>query len=77
MIQEASNRVREIRVMPEFDDFVNVIKLKISLFQWIKDIYRTDCFMEYDRRDTKPFYHGLLQQLSNYVKLAFKKVYYK
>ena len=76
-IQEASNRVREILVMPEFDDFVNVIKHKISLFQWIKDIYRTDCFMEYDRRDTKPFYHGLLQQLSNYVKLVFKKVFYK
>ena len=76
-IQEASNRVREILVMPEFDDFVNVIKHKISLFQWIKDIYRTDCFMEYDKRDTKPFYHGLLQQLSNYVKLVLKKVFYK
>lgn len=76
-VQEASNRVREILVMPEFDDFVNVIKHKISLFQWIKDIYRTDCFMEYDRRDTKPFYYGLLQQLSNYVKLVLKKVFYK
>ena len=76
-IQEASNRVREVLVMPEFDDFVNVIKHKISIFQWIKDVLRTDYFMEYDKRDTKPFYHGLLQQLSNYVKLAFKKVYYK
>ena len=63
--------------MPEFDDFVNVLKHKISLLQWIKDIHRTDCFMEYDKRDTKPFYHGLQQQLLNYVKLGLKKVHFK
>ena len=76
-IQEASNRVREVLAMPEFDDFVDVLTHTISIFQWIKDVLRTDCFMEYDKRDTKPFYHGLLQQLSNYVKLVFKKVFYK
>ena len=74
-IQEISNDIRDTIVMPEFDDFINVLKRKISIFQWIKDIYKTNCFMEYDKSDTKPFYCGLCQQLLSFAKLAVKKLY--
>lgn len=71
---EASRTVRKTIVMPEFDDFVNVLKHRISLKQWIKDVQRTECFMEYDKTDTKPFYIGLRQQIINYLKLGFRKL---
>lgn len=74
-IQEASRTVRNTIVMPEFDDFVNVLKRKISLCQWIKDIRKTDCFMEFDKTDKKPFYVGLRQQIANYCKLVFRKLH--
>lgn len=72
---ETGNLIRKTIVMPEFDDFINVLKRKITLLQWIKDIRKTDHFMEYDKTDTKPFYIGLCQQISGYCKLVFKKIH--
>ena len=72
---ESSKAVREVLVMPEFDDFVNVLKRKVSFLQWIKDVHKTDCFMEYDKSDTKPFYRGMRHQLSNYIKMGLKKIH--
>ena len=75
--KEAARVVRETIVMPEFDDFVNVLKRKISLSKWIKDICRTDCFMEYDKTDREPFKVGLRQQIGNYYKLVCRKLHIK
>lgn len=74
-IEESKKAIKETLVMPEFDDFVNVLKRKISLRQWIRDVRQTDCFMEYDKSDMKPFYVGLVQQFSNYFKLFFRKLH--
>lgn len=72
---EAKHEIKETIVMPEYDDFVNVLKRKISLVDWIKDVRRTDCFMEYDKTDKRPFYIGLRAQLTNYFKLFLKKIH--
>ena len=72
---EATNSIRNIIVMPEFDDFVNVLKRNISLWQWFKDIRRTDHFMEYDKTDKRPFFIGLRQQFFNYGKLILFKLH--
>jgi len=74
-IEESKKEIKETLVMPEFDDFVNVLKGNISLRQWIRDVRQTDCFMEYDKSDIKPFYVGLVQQFSNYFKLFFRKLH--
>ena len=66
---------KEVYVMPEFDDFLNVLKRKMSLFQWIKEVRRTDCFMEYDKSDKRPFFVGLRLQLDNYFRFALRKLY--
>lgn len=73
--REIANEVSDTVVMPEFDDFVNVLKHKISITRWIKDINHTDHFMEYDRRDIKPFIYGVKQQLANYLKIAINKIH--
>lgn len=46
---------RSLYCMPEFDDIIFVLKGKLSLFKWIKDVRRTTSFMEYDKDDKAPF----------------------
>ena len=48
--------IKEIYVMPEFTDFSMMLKGKVSFIQWIKDVAQTDCFMEFDKKDMRPFF---------------------
>lgn len=48
--------VKKIVMMPEFQDIKLVLQRKVSLGQWLKDCKRTDFFMEYDKKDPKPFW---------------------
>lgn len=59
--------MKEVIVMPEFNDFDNVKKRKITLLHWISDIIKTDRFMEYDRQDSKPFWVQLYRLLRSKV----------
>lgn len=61
--------IKPVFVMPEFDDMAQMFHRKVSFFQWLRDIYSTDCFMEFDRRDRKPFYYRVLDMLG----VAFRK----
>lgn len=53
-IDESS--VHSVYVMPEFADISLLWHRKLNLFVWLKDIYRTDRFMEYDQYDKAPFW---------------------
>lgn len=46
---------KTVYVMPEFADLSLFAHRKLGLCQWLKDIKRTDRFMEYDKYDKKPF----------------------
>lgn len=67
--------IRRILVMPEFDDFVLVLKRKVSFLQWLKDIKRSDSFMDYSRDDKKPFYSRLLSFISFLFKYSIKIIW--
>lgn len=56
------NKINPIYVMPEFNDFLLVLHGKVTLWKWLKDFHKTDCFMEYSKSDKKPFFYriGLL-----------------
>ncbi len=58
--------VKEVYIMPEFNDFRNVISRRISIFQWLKDVVRTDCFMEFSFMDQKPFWAYLRTKIKHY-----------
>lgn len=51
--------MREVFVMPEIEDFHNVMIGKLSLWQWLRDIKKTDRFMEYSKYDQSPFWQKL------------------
>ena len=54
--EEVSNVIKDIFVMPEFDDLMLLLKRKVSLITWLKDYKRTTTFMEYCDKDPKPYY---------------------
>lgn len=53
----------KILMMPELQDFKLVLQRRVSLVQWLKDWKRTDFFMEYDKKDKKPFFYAVLNKL--------------
>ncbi|MDE6284841.1 MAG: ATP-grasp domain-containing protein [Bacilli bacterium] len=60
--------VKNIFVMPEFQDCKLVLEGKLSPFIWLKDLLRTDCFLEWDKYDKKPFFKAFIDKIEN----AFK-----
>ncbi len=61
--QELEIKVNSVYVMPEFDDLSFVRHRQISLLNWIRDIIKTDRFMEFDKKDQKPFWSLLLKTI--------------
>lgn len=53
----------KILMMPELQDFKLVLQRRLSFVQWLKDWKRTDYFMEYDKKDKKPFFYAVLNKL--------------
>lgn len=60
---EELSEVRKITIMPEFQDFKLVLQHKVSLWQWLRDVRRTDSFLDWNRKDKRPFFRYLLNKL--------------
>ena len=72
---EVNNTVRPITVMPELVDIAQMIRGRISLLQWIKDVNETDCFIYYNKEDKKPFYFQLGYMIRQKIKGFFQKIF--
>jgi predicted ATP-grasp superfamily ATP-dependent carboligase len=68
--QLLASEIKPVYVMPEFDDMAQMLHGKVSLYHWLRDIHRTDCFMEYDKNDKKPFFY----RIGDMFKVAFRKI---
>ena len=55
--------MREVLVMPEFNDIDNAIHRRISWSKWLKDIRATDRFMEFSKHDQKPFWMYIFKRI--------------
>lgn len=49
--------IRTIDSMVEFNDFNFVLKRKVGLFQWIRELKNSECKYFYSKDDPKPFKH--------------------
>ena len=67
---EISNKINDIYVMPEFDDFILVLKRKVLLRTWWNDYKRTTTFMEYSNDDPKPY----IVRKRQFIKRLLKKI---
>lgn len=70
---ELVHSFRDIYVMPEFDDFFLIIKKRLNIFLWLKDVFKTSCFMEFSKNDMKPFF----RRINDVINMIFKKLYMK
>lgn len=60
---------RPFNVMSEFEDLrISCLHGNVSLIQWLKDVYNTDCFQIYDKHDKAPFFYTLWDKLRDYFK---------
>ena len=65
-----SSKMRPVYVMPEFTDLNHIAQGRLKVTTWIRDLFRTDRFMEFDRRDRAPFN----QLFCSYCKRCFRKL---
>ena len=55
--------MKEVFVMPEFNDIGNAIHGRISWIKWLMDVKHTDRFMEFSKYDQKPFWMYIFNRL--------------
>ncbi len=61
--KEIANNIQDIFVMPEIDDFRCFVKTgKMSIIKWFKDVKKSSVFMEFDKRDIKPFVFAIIRK---------------
>lgn len=60
---EELKEVKKILVMPEFQDFKLVLQHKIKLRQWLRDIKNTNSFLDWNRKDKKPFFMFIFSKI--------------
>ena len=53
---EKNKEIKSVYVMPDMAELKLLVTRQISLKEYISDFKKTDRFMEYDRRDMKPFW---------------------
>lgn len=68
------SKVKHVYVMPEFADISLLVHHKLGLKSWLKDVRRTDRFMEYDKRDKAPFWQLLKESLSRGIRKVENKI---
>ena len=69
----AKSQMKPVYVMPEFADISLIAHGQLNVFTWLKDIRRTDRFMEFDKHDKGPFY----QLVKEFVVRGFRKIEHK
>lgn len=57
----------EIESMVENKDFSHVMRRKIGLCQWIKELKGAQCKFLYNKNDKRPFYACLCEQMTNKI----------
>jgi len=58
------------------DDFKHVIRRELSLYQWIKDVCRKDCFWYMiEKKDWKPFIYYILYRINRKIANITKNVH--
>lgn len=67
---DKKDSMKSVYVMPEFDDAILLLKGRVDVLTWLKDLSKTNCFMEFSSKDVKPFFYALY----SFVKRTFRYV---
>lgn len=50
-------------MMNLFLDFKTIFQKQVSITKWIKQLFKTSCFLDYNNKDIKPFFYFFLHKL--------------
>lgn len=64
------SRMRSVYVMPEFTDLRHIAQGNLKTTTWLRDLFKTNRFMEFDKKDIAPFN----QLFFSYFKRGIKKL---
>lgn len=64
-IAEANKQIMPKYVMPDSAEIRLLVTKQINLFQYLGDLLKTDRFMEFDRKDQKPFWKLMQMKVKN------------
>lgn len=63
--KELEREVKSVYVTPEFSETKLMLTRQISLWNYINDMRRTNRFMDYDKKDPKPFWYELFYKFKH------------
>ncbi len=69
-LEEKQTFEKPVYFMPEFEDFINVIKLKVNPFSWLKQLHGVKACAIYNKNDMGPFWCGM----SDFIKRIIRKI---
>ena len=67
---DTNPKIAEITSIVEFPDFIHVLRRKVSIFRWIKQLRNSDCRYYYSNKDRTPYNEYRKQ----FVKFLVKKI---
>jgi len=67
--QEKNNKVKSVYVMPDMAELKLLVTRQISLKDYISDLRKTNRFMEYDKKDKKPFWKLIKHHLCSILSI--------
>lgn len=60
---EKNNTIIPQYVMPDMAELKLLLTRQISVLQYLGDLFKTNCFMEFDKHDIKPFLRMITQRI--------------
>lgn len=60
---ETKTNIKSVYVMPDIAELKLLLTRQISILDFISDLCKTNRFMEYDRKDSKPFWHMIWSKM--------------
>lgn len=57
-----SYNIKSVRMMNVWLDFLLVHEGRLSIFKWVKDVFRTESFIDYDQKDKEPFFYCIFSR---------------
>lgn len=61
LYKEIQKKFTAIVELPDFK--IRVLGRKVNIFQWIKDVRKSNCTFYYDKNDRKPFFSAIISKL--------------
>ncbi len=65
---------KDFTFMSEFVDFKYALKYRYPIFKWLNEFRKVNCFLYWNKRDLKPFWYFLINEIKNVLRKGMIKL---